>query len=224
MPTVLITGANRGIGLEFARQYVADGWEVVATARHPDEADDLIALGVERHPLDVADFAGIESLARGLAGRPIDVLLNNAGVYGGRQDFGDIDPDDWAYTLRVNALAPLMMARAFVGHLEGGRRKIIANMSSKMGSMADNGSGGVYSYRSSKAAQNAVTRSLSHDLAPRGIICLALHPGWVRTRMGGGGALIGADESAAGLRRVIDSATPAHSGRFWNHDGQEIPW
>lgn len=224
MPTILITGASRGIGLEFARQYKEDGWDVIATCRTPDRADELNALGVEVHALDVADFREIAALSGRLADRAIDVLINNAGLYGSDQSFGCTDPDEWTTLLRVNAMAPLKMAEAFAGHVTRGQRRIIASVTSKMGSIEDNKSGGAYLYRSSKAALNAVNKSLSVDLKDRGIICIVLHPGWVKTDMGGAGALIPAQQSVTGMRRIVENATAAHSGRFFNHDGQEIPW
>lgn len=224
MPTVLITGANRGIGLEFARQYATDGWDVVATCRRPDEAAELKARGLELHALDVSDFAAIAALAQALADRPVDVLINNAGIYGGRQTFGSVDAEEWARVLRVNVMAPMKMAEALVGNLARGQRRVIASISSRMGSIDDNASGGAYVYRSSKAALNAVTKSLSVDLRAQGIICMVLHPGWVKTAMGGVGALISPHQSVMAMRRIIDGATLGHSGHFFNYDGQEIPW
>lgn len=224
MPTVLITGANRGIGLEFARQYANDGWEVIATCRDPGHAAELKALNVDVRALDVADFGAIAALGTKLSGRGIDVLINNAGIYGGEQSFGSVDPDGWVQALRVNAMAPLKMAEAFAQHLQAGQRRVIASITSRMGSIDDNTSGGAYAYRSTKAALNAVNKSLSVDLRPRGIICIVLHPGWVKTAMGGAGALITAQQSVSGMRRIIDGATASHSGRFFNYDGQEIPW
>lgn len=224
MPTVLVTGANRGIGLEFVRQYATDGWRVVATCRRPEAADELNALGVEVHRLDVADFSAVDALARSLAGQAVDLLVNNAGLYGERQALGGIDYAGWEQVLRVNALAPLKMVEAFLPHLDAGTGKRIACLSSKMGSMAENSSGGAYVYRSSKAALNAVVKSLALDLRGRGIAVAALHPGWVRTAMGGPGALIGPAESVAGMRRVIDGLTIEGSGHFYAYDGTEVPW
>lgn len=224
MPTVLVTGANRGLGLEFVRQYKDDGWEAIATCRNPNAADDLKATGAEVHRLDVGDFREIAALAGRLADRAIDVLLNNAGVYGHQQSFGCTDPDEWATIFRINTMAPMKMAEAFAGHLGRGQRRIIASVTSKMGSIEDNTSGGAYLYRSSKAALNAVHKSLSVDLKDRGIVCILLHPGWVKTDMGGPSALITAPQSVAGMRRIIENATPSHSGRFFAYDGQEVAW
>ena len=224
MPTVLVTGANRGIGFEFARQYKEDGWEVIATCRRPDKADELNALGVEVQRLDVADFREIAALGGRLADRAIDVLNHTAGLYRQHQTDGCTVDDEWEHVLRVNAMAPLKMAEAFAGHVARGQRRIIASVTSKMGSVEDNTSGGAYLYRSSKAALNAVNKSLSLDLKDRGILCVVLNPGWVKTDMGGPSALITAQQSVTGMRRIIENATTAHSGRFFNYDGQEIPW
>lgn len=222
MPTVLVTGANRGIGLEFARQYKADGWRVIATCRHPAAAADLKALGVEVHALDVGDFDAITRLAAGLAGVGIDHLINNAGVYGERQSFGSVDAEEWMRVMRINAMAPLKMAEAFVPSMPQGG--VVAVLSSKMGSMGDNTSGGAYIYRSSKAALNAVAKNLSADLKGRGILVAAFHPGWVRTAMGGPHSLISAAESVGGMRRIIAGLAPDASGGFFAYDGTPIPW
>ena len=226
MPTVLITGANRGIGLEFARQYAEAGYRVHAACRAPGSADALASLGerVTLHALDVTDHAGIEALAAGLENEAIDIVINNAGIYGKAQEFGKIDYASWQEVMRVNTLAPLKMAECFLPHLEAGKMKTIASLTSRMGSIADNSAGGVYIYRSSKAALNAAARSLALDLAPRGITVIVFHPGWVKTDMGGPGALIDAETSVAGMRAVIEGAGPKDSGRFFAYDGAEVPW
>ena len=226
MPTVLITGANRGIGLEFARQYAAAGYRVHAACRAPGSADALASLGerVTLHALDVTDHAGIEALAAGLGNEAIDILINNAGIYGEGQEFGEIDYAAWLEVMRVNTLAPLKMAECFLPHLEAGRMKMIASLTSRMGSIAENDAGGVYIYRASKAALNAAARSLALDLAPRRITVIVFHPGWVKTDMGGPRALIDAETSVAGMRAVIEGAGPKVSGRFFNYDGAEVPW
>lgn len=226
MPTVLVTGANRGLGLEFARQYAADGWHVIATCRAPEQASELQVLSnIEVKALDVTDFDAVEQLARDLDGVTIDVLLNNAGIYGPKGcGLGDIDFDAWEDVLRTNVLAPMRVAQCFVPHVARSEKRCIATLSSKMGSMADNSSGGSYIYRSSKAGLNAVMKSLAHDLTPQGITSIILHPGWVRTDMGGANGLIEAPESVRGLRRVIGEASLQSSGCFFNYDGSEIPW
>jgi NAD(P)-dependent dehydrogenase (short-subunit alcohol dehydrogenase family) len=236
MPAILITGANRGLGLEFAKQYAEAGWSVLATCRDPAAATDLQALraahpALELHPLDVADFATIDRLAAQLAGRPIDVLLNNAGVFGPktwadqdpRQDFGSMDYDIWAEVLRVNLMAPMKMAEAFVAHVAASAQKKIVAISSTEGS-SPNAKGGIYAYRTSKAALNMLMQNLAPDLAPRGIVTAAFCPGWIRTRMGGERAPLEAPPSIAGLRRVIDGLTPERSGKFWLWDGSALPW
>lgn len=232
MQTVLITGANRGIGLELVRQYAAAGWRVLACCRTPAQAVALNELAyrhpatLEVHALDVSDFARIEQLARQLADEAIDVLLNNAGVYpqADRRGFGHTDYEEWSRALRINTMAPLRMAECFVDQVARSERRIIATVSSMMGSVADNSSGGSYLYRSSKAAVNMVNRSLAHDLKERGITAVVLNPGWVKTDMGGPNAMIEVEESVAGLRRVLADIRLADSGRFLNYDGQEIPW
>jgi NAD(P)-dependent dehydrogenase (short-subunit alcohol dehydrogenase family) len=226
--TVLITGANRGLGLQFAKQYADDGWRVHAACRNPDAAEALneAAAGgaMTLHRLDVGDGDQVGALAAALAGEAIDVLLNNAGVIGDRSAFGATDYTVWQATLRTNTLAPMRMAEAFADHVAASGRKQMVFVSSRMGSIGDNGEGGSYVYRSSKAALNAVIKSLSIDLAARGVTAVAFHPGWVSTDMGGASAPIGPAESVGGMRRVIERLTPADNGRFLDYDGSEIPW
>lgn len=231
MPIVLVTGANRGLGLEFCRQYATAGWRTIATCRQPDRASALQALArdhanLEIHALDVADFAGVDRLAAQLSGQAIDVLLNNAGVYGdnARNGFGHIDYEQWQQVVRINALGPVKMAEAFIGHLQRSERKLIVAVTSLMGSMADNGSGGALMYRSSKAALNAVVRSLALDLQPRGVGLLLVHPGWVRTDMGGMEAPLSVEASVSGMRRLIESFDLNHSGDFIDYRGKSLPW
>lgn len=227
MPTVLITGAGRGIGLEFTRQYAAQGWQVLACARDPDKAElKAVAGQVSRHRLDVTDPASVTTLARELDGRAIDVLINNAGIYGqpkGSGGFGDIDYAVWEQTIRVNVFGPMRVAEALLPHVERGERKVMAFISSRMGSIAEN-PGGVYVYRSSKTMLNGVVKGLAGDLKGKGIVAVAFHPGWVRTDMGGATATLSTEQSVTGLRNVILGLAPADSGRFINHDGTAIPW
>ena len=225
---VLITGANRGLGLEFTKQYAADGWNVLACCRHPQSALDLLALAaahsnIKIHALDVADFAQIDALAVQLKDESMDVLINNAGVYPA-SSFGDTNYDDWANGFKVNSMAPLKMAEAFVQHITRSQLKKIATITSKMGSIDDNTSGESYSYRSSKCAVNMVMKSLSIDLKPYGISVVTLHPGWVQTDMGGSNALISAQTSVSGLRKVIADLSPDTTGQFIAYDGKAIPW
>ncbi len=231
MPTLLITGANRGIGLEFVRQYAAAGWKVLACCRNPDEAIALqeIAAGsagrTAIHALDIADFDTMDALARRLHGVPVDLLLNNAGIYPDRNSgFGRTDYAAWELAFRVNTMATLKTAEAFIANLDIGESKTIATVSSKMGSIDDNTSGGCYLYRSSKTAVNSVVKSLALDLAYRGIKAVILHPGWVKTDMGGPNAWITAEQSVTGMRNVLAGLTPEDSGRFISYDGSEVPW
>ena len=228
MKTVLITGANRGLGLEFSRQYALDGWRVLACCRSPSPGlEELSARNPERvsvQPLDVSDHGEIERLGRLLSEKSIDLLINNAGIYPDSGDFGHTDYDKWMQAFRVNTMAPLKMAEACVRQVAGSSLKTIATLTSKMGSLADNDSGGEYLYRTSKAAANMVTKSLSIDLKPYGITAVALHPGWVKTDMGGPSALISVETSVSGMRQVLAGITPADSGKFIAYDGMEIPW
>jgi NAD(P)-dependent dehydrogenase (short-subunit alcohol dehydrogenase family) len=225
MPTLFITGANRGIGLEFARQYAADGWKVIATARDPGGAGELSALpgDVTVRPLDLdADFFDIDW--NGVAGRePIDLFINNAGVMGPQRLDTIEDAAAWINTLAVNSVAPVVLAKAVLPLVAPGRGKLIA-ITSKMGSIADNGSGGYIAYRSSKAALNAAWRSLAIDVKPQGVTAAVLHPGWVQTRMGGSQAPLTPEQSVSGMRRVIDGLSPGQTGSFFNYDGTLIPW
>lgn len=220
MPTLLITGANRGVGLEFARQYAADGWKVIGTVRNPDRADDLRTVPgeIRVEQLDVADVEAIRAFAAGID-EPIDHLICNAGVMG---KYSEVDPDSWAYTLRVNVIAPTVLALALVDRVAPGG-KVVA-ITSKMGSIADNESGGGIIYRSSKAALNAAWRSLSIDWRDRDLAVAMLHPGWVQTDMGGAQAPTPPEESIAGLRRVIAGLTREQSGGFLDYQGNVIPW
>lgn len=232
MYTTLITGANRGIGLELARQHAADGWRVHACCRQPDQADALNQLAaqypdlVQIHPLDVTDLAQIERLANTLAQEAIDLLLNNAGVYPDDEfkNFGHVDYAKWMHAFQVNTMAPLKMAEAFVAQVARSKLKIIATISSMMGSIDDNTSGGSYLYRSSKAAVNMVNKSLALDLRDKGITAVVFNPGWVLTDMGGPNAVITVAQSVTGLRQVIGKLTLADSGKFLNYDGREIAW
>lgn len=231
MPTVLVTGANRGLGLEFCRQYAAAGWKVFACCRKPDAARDLLATAailptISIHDLDLRHFAGIDALACKLAEESIDILLSNAGVYGdtGQTGFGCMDYQRWQDTLLINTQAPVKLAEALLPQVARSRQRLIVAITSLMGSMGDNSSGGSIMYRSSKAALNAAMKSLSIDLKDRGIGVLILHPGWVRTDMGGPQAPTSPEESVAGMRGVMDRFTPAASGRFINFRGEELPW
>jgi NAD(P)-dependent dehydrogenase (short-subunit alcohol dehydrogenase family) len=231
MPSTLITGANRGLGLEFARQYLADGWQVHAACRDPTSASELRRLADTSGnkprimALDVTDPVSVKTAAVELDGQAIDLLLNNAGVGGARgQTIGNIDYDAWAKVLDVNTMGPMRVSEAFVDHVARSERKLIVTLTSGMGSIADNTSGGSIAYRSSKAAVNMVVRSLAIDLASRGITCVVVNPGWVQTDMGGPHATMTPAESVTKLRDLFEALEPAQSGKFFNHDGREYPW
>ena len=233
MPTVLITGANRGLGLEFTRQYARDGWRVLACCRAGKDAPDLRALSgdIEIHDLDVGDFDAIGQLAINLSGTAIDVLLNNAGFFGPKpkadnnpaQVFGHIDYGIWQEVIRINTFAPMKMAEAFVDHVGASTQKKIVTISSTEGSIAKT-QGGVYAYKTSKAAVNMVMRNLSFDLKPRSIVTASFCPGWVKTRLGGATAPLEPAESIAGVRRVIEGLTLETTGRFWLYNGETVSW
>ncbi len=219
--SVLITGANRGIGLEFAHQYAAAGWRVHACCRRPGGFD----RGIDAHALDVTDQGSIDALASSLDGTAIDLLINNAGIFGGdRQGVGETDGDQWELVMRTNVIAPLRVTEAFRSHLARAHNATVVMISSLAGSIADNHSGGLHLYRTSKTALNMVAANLNSDLAGDGIKVLALHPGWVRTDMGGETAPLSANESVADMRRAIASAPMAMSGRFLDRNGQPLPW
>ncbi len=232
MKTTLITGASRGIGLEFCRQYAADGWRIQACCRLPEKADALNSLAAQYperitvHALDVADHVEIERLAQLLADESIDLLINSAGIYpdSDKSGFGHTDYAEWLLAFRINTMAPLKMTETFATQIARSRQKTVVTITSKMGSIADNGSGGSYLYRSSKAAVNMVVKSLAIDLKPLGITAAVIHPGWVKTDMGGPNALISAEQSVSGIRQVISRLTIDDSGKFFGYDGQEIPW
>ncbi len=228
---VLITGTSRGIGLELVRQYLHEGWRVHATCRSPERALDLGRLAASNrgsisiNPLDVTEQRHIDAMVAMLNGEPLDLLINNAGVLGPKhQGFGHTDADAWSYTFKVNAIAPLKMMEALADNLAASGNGVAATLSSRMGSIADNDGGGYYIYRSSKAALNAVLKSAALDLQSRGITVLALHPGWVRTVMGGPEAELDAVESVLRMRSLLDRVDSSHSGGFFGPDGEQIPW
>ena len=227
---VFITGTTRGIGLELTRQFLDTGNQVFAAARNT-ESDALQSLKaahgdqLQLLTLDVTDNTQIAKAAATLAGQPLSLLINNAGLYRSRSDDVDsLSHETWLQEFHVNAIAPFMVTRALRGNLAAAENALVAMISSKMGSMADNTSGGAYSYRSSKAALNAVTVSLASDLAEDGTRVVALHPGWVRTDMGGDSAPVDAPASASGLRKVMLGIDDAQNGHFFDYSGAPIPW
>ena len=221
MSTILITGAGRGLGLELARQYAADGWRVIGTVRN---ADAKSLPSVEQHIADVTDRRAIAALAKALRAQPIDVLFCNAGISGKRgMALGRFDYASWEEVLRVNVLGAAAVAEALVDNVAASERKVIAMMSSRLGSIAES-SGMTLPYATSKAALNMLVKGLSATLQPRGVTVVALSPGWVRTDMGGAGAPLSPEASVRGLRKVIAGLQPKDSGRFLSHEGSSIPW
>ena len=224
--TVLITGANRGLGLELARQYLADGWRVIACCRSPEKAADLKKLGhkVEMHALDVTSQASIEHLAKALNHTPIDVLINNAGLHGDRRPFGNTDVALWNKIFEVNTIAPVQILAALLENVAASAQKKVVNISSKVGSIGDGPTGGSYAYRSSKTALNMAMVNAAHELKARGLTILLIHPGWVQTDMGGPTAPVSIEQSITGIRRIIDKSTQAETGHFYDYTGRQIPW
>ncbi|MHB1402532.1 MAG: SDR family oxidoreductase [Thiobacillus sp.] len=228
---MLITGANRGLGLEWARQYAEAGWRVYASCRRPAEAGELNALA-GRHPqlsvhrLDVTDSEQLHTLQLDLEEARIDVLLNNAGVYLDKfmGDLGGIDYEVWLRTFAVNTLGAVRVTEALAGQVAASEKKRVVAISSHMGSIAEIAAPGNYAYRSSKAALNAAMKGLSHALAQRGIGVLLLHPGWVKTRMGGPDAPLTPAQSVHGMRALVENFRPEMNTRFFRYDGTEIPW
>ncbi|HEY0282198.1 MAG TPA: SDR family oxidoreductase [Rhizomicrobium sp.] len=228
MTTILVTGANRGIGLEFVRQYAAEGADIIACCRKPSEAKELQALAktgkVRAMALDVGDASSAAALAQVLRGEAIDILINNAGIYGpDERSARESYYDGFARTFRINSIGPLLVSQALRDNLLAGRDKKLAVLTSKMGSISDSGSGAL-AYRASKAAVNMIMHVLAREWAADGILVAILHPGWVKTDMGGPGALITPQESVAGLRARIAELSPQTSGRYLDYRGKEIAW
>ena len=236
MPSMLVTGASRGLGLEMTRQFVADGWRIYACCRTPDTASELAALAagsdglISLHTLDVSEPEQIAALAEEFRGTPIDMLVNNAGLLGctiddqGPATFGTIDYETWAEVHEINTMAPLRVTEAFVDHVAASEMKLLFFMSTHMGSITDLADGGLYQYRASKAALNLVVKALSIDLAPRGVRTIAVHPGWTSTDMGGPQAPVYPPDSVAGIRRVVAGYGDGQTGRFYQYDGKELNW
>ncbi len=238
MTTVLITGASRGLGLELTRQYAADGARVLATCRNPGQSAELNALAarypgtIQLEALEVTDHAAIDALAVKHRGQPIDILINNAGDIGPRdpdrtrlheQQFGTMNYAEWRRVLEINTLAPLKVAEAFVEHVAASVRRQMIFVSSTTGSNVE-GLYATFGYCSSKAALNKVVTMLAIALKPRGIVCAAVCPGYVKTRLGGDAALLGVEESIRGLRQVIAGLTLERTGSFTRYNGETIAW
>jgi len=232
--TVLITGANRGLGLGLARVYLEDGWKVIAVNRRSSPELDALQNGhLDIRLCDLTNDEQLEAMAKSLAGHPIDVLINNAGrmvktgseeTAGKLQGFGHFDREVWRQIFDINVFTAMYLAELLADNLSRSERGRIVTLSSMLGSMALNTSGGIYAYRASKASVNAIVKSLSIDLAGRGIIAIAQHPGWVKTDMGGQGADIDVQTSVTGMKAVFDGLTQEDSGKFLSWEGSEMPW
>ena len=240
MSSVLITGANRGLGLEFTRQYLNDGWEVHAFCRQPDKAAELGEIVNHKNgklhlrQMDIDNENEIEAAANELKNQPLDLLINNAGIADGygrgvyemKEDpnIQNYDFEFWEEMMRINTLAPAKVISAFLENIRAGDQKKIANLSSGLGSITNLAWAGKYGYCASKAGLNMVSKGLSEWLKSEQIIVISLSPGWTKTDMGGPKATNSVEESVSGMRRVITGLNLADSGRFWNFDGEELPW
>ena len=230
MPTALVTGVNRGLGLEFIKQYSQAGWQVIGTCRDLGSAVEAsgladVASNIELYPLEVSSAEAIAGFADTLKGRPIDHLVLNAGVMAEQaQVLGELQQEDFVQAMSVNTVSPALMIQSFRDHVAASDRKLIVGMSSILGSIAGNSDGGLYSYRASKAGLNAVLKSAASDLAAEGITVIAMHPGWVQTDMGGEQATITTGVSISGMLKVFEGVGSADSGRFLAYDGSELPW
>ena len=232
MLSILVTGSNRGLGLEWVRQYAEFGWRVYATCRHPEQADALQQLAetyptMSVHRLDVTDAEHIQQLARELSGQHLDILVNNAGVYferWGKDKLGSIDYAAWLDTYQVNVLGAIRVTEALRTRLAQSSKRLVVMTTSHMGSISETAGPNDYAYRSSKAALNSVVKGLTYELAPLGIGLLLVHPGWVRTRMGGNQGRFSVSESVDNMRKLVDAFQIQHSGRFYRYDGAIIPW
>lgn len=231
MQTILVTGANRGIGLEHVGRFVARGSKVFAAVRNPNDAPELQSLADEAKgqvtiiAYDAADPKAPAAIAAAVGGASIDLLLNNAGIYGGdSQTLQDFSPEAFLQTLSTNTLAPLALTIALLPAIKRSEKRLIANQSSRMGSIGDNGGGGFYAYRASKAALNMVTMSLAQDLKADGVTVIALHPGWVKTRMGGPSAPVAPADSVAGQQALFERVTIKDTGGFFDFSGAVLPW
>lgn len=228
MRNVLITGASRGLGLEFARQYAGDGWEVIACCRQPKAARALADIDVDVVKLDVTDAHDVTALSKRLAATTIDLFICNAGIVGARNPvLTGATQADFDSVMHTNVLGPMWLSAALAdriaagGNGHGGK---IAYLSSRMGSITAMANSGSALYRASKAALNVITKAVALELGSRGVVALALHPGWVRTDMGGAGADIEPEASVAGMRAVIEGAGSRDSGRFFDYTGKDVPW
>jgi NAD(P)-dependent dehydrogenase (short-subunit alcohol dehydrogenase family) len=224
MATWIVTGANRGIGLAFARALVQRGERVVGTARRPESAEALRSTGARVEKLDVADDASVADFARRLANESVDVLIHNAAIGDAGPSIEHLDPGEVLRTLDVNAVGPVRLTRALLTNLRAGRTRKIVGITSGLGSLQQATGGGWYAYRMAKAALNTFIRTLAEELAPERFACVVICPGWVKTAMGGPEAPLTPEESVASMLKVIDRLTPSDTGRFLDRRGRDVPW
>lgn len=237
MNTILITGANRGIGLGLVKEYAQAGWQVLAACRHPESADELNALAVKKPynrikilKLDVSDENGIKQLGHELAEVTIDILINNAGILMDprdgqfRKQIGKLQQTTLIENFKINAVGPLLLTQALIESLSKSSKPLVINISSSLGSIGNNVEGGVYGYRASKAALNAFMKNLAIELLDRNITVVALNPGWVKTDMGGKNAEITVEESVSKMHKLISEFGIVDTGKFFNYTGDEIEW
>tara|TARA_Y100000389_G_C17405712_1_gene487900 strand:- start:730 stop:1416 length:687 start_codon:yes stop_codon:yes gene_type:complete len=228
MAIVFITGANRGLGLEFVKEFTEKKYEVIATCRDLDSSSDLNALAksnltIQLHQLDVSNTKNIQELANKLQDKPIDILINNAGIYRSGI-FNSVNKDSWVESFITNTIGPYEVIEHFLPNILKGRERKVVSITSKMGSIDDNTSGGSYIYRSSKTALNSMMRSLTHDLKSHNIATMTLHPGWVRTDMGGPGGWIDVKESVSGMIDQISNLSLQNTGQYIDYAGKIIKW
>jgi len=224
MTTIMITGASRGLGLEFARQFYNEEYRVIATCRNPKDANELNAIGdIDVHSLDVTEDKSVAILADKLRGENIDILINNAGVIGQRDGFGKLDYDIWAETMDTNVFGPMRVAEAFRDNVMNSKKKQMIFITSRMGSITE-AVPNAYVYRSSKAALNMAVKCLSAELEEKGLIAVLFHPGHVQTDMGGQAAPVTPQKSIEGMKNQIVALTHDDNGRFLSYDGHQIPW
>ncbi|MCA9304234.1 MAG: SDR family oxidoreductase [Phycisphaerales bacterium] len=227
MTTILITGANRGIGLGLARHAAERGYTVIGTARNPENAGELKAVASRVEQLHTDSVDSVNALAEKLRGEPIDVLINNAGIFPHEcDDINDLDLDALQRVIQTNTLGPIMLTRALIPNLEQSKRKTSVSITSNLGSITDASKGqmGFLGYRTSKAALNMANATMAHQLKPKGINCVVIHPGWVQTDMGGQAAPLTPDDSTRSIMDTIDGLSMSDTGRFVDYQGKELPW
>lgn len=226
MKTVLITGANRGLGLEFAKQYQSDNWKVIACCRNPESANELAKLDVSVHKLDLADLHSIDAFADSIEDQPVDLLINNAAIHdrSAEEGFGGIETDRWVEGFKTNAIAPVLLTKALLPNLEAAEHPVAVTMGSQAGCVTLYDTGGLYLYRTSKAAAHSAAVILANDLKPYNIPYVCIRPGHTKTDMGGSAAVYEIDDSVRLMRQVLENVNMSQTGQFLDRTGELIPW